>query len=141
MRSDKDYEPKIIISPEDYDDYLLMFHRELLRIGENLDPPSPFRSELRDGENVKVVINDTNDLHYCIEHFCDEISNGKLTHVIVGDPATLGYKFETLDKMCLDFDLPVRYFKNKEWIIVLINITVDEKITVENSTINVRKKK
>ena len=86
------------------------------------------------------MINDTNDLHYCIEHFYDMIENGDTKHVIVGDPGTNGYKFEILDAMCDDFDIPVSYVKNKDWIIVMINISNDDKMIIEQSQLQIRKR-
>jgi hypothetical protein len=140
--TDEEYTPKRIISEVDYDNYLLMLHRELanLKIIENTDPPSPFRKFLLQEEDIKIVINDTNDLYYCIRYFVDQIQNDEIKHAIIGDPYTLGYKHDVLDKMTGDFNLPVSFVKNKDWIIALINITDSESIIIEDSTIRVRKK-
>ena len=73
-----DYEPKIIIREEQYQEYLLSLHRTLGNLAENRDPPNPFRSLLEEGDNLKIIVNDTNDLRHCIKEFEQKILDCKL---------------------------------------------------------------
>ena len=131
-----DYQPKVIIREEQYQEYLLDLHRTLGYLAENRDPPNPFRSLLEEGDNLKIIINDTNDLRFCIKEFEDKIKEGELEHVIIGDPHTFGYGFQLLDKMVEDVDIPVDWIKDKRWIIIKLNID-DKKLVIEQSRIRV----
>lgn len=131
-----DYQPKIIIREEQYQEYLLDLHRTLGYLAENRDPPNPFRSLLEEGDNLKIIINDTNDLRFCIKEFEDKIKEGELEHVIIGDPHTFGYGFQLLDKMVEDVEIPVDWIKDKRWIIIKLNID-DKKLVIEQSRIRV----
>ena len=130
------YQPKIIIRNEQYEEYLLDLHRSLGYMAENRDPPNPFRSLLEEGDNLKIIVNDTNDLHHCIKEFEDKIKEGELENVIIGDPHTFGYGFELLDKMIEDVDIPCVWMKDKRWIIIMLNID-DKKLIIEQSRIRV----
>lgn len=131
-----DYEPRVIISPEWYESYLIDLHRTLSYTAECKDSPNPFRSLLQEGDNLKVVINDTNDLRYCIKHFEQKILNEELEHVIIGDPHTYGYGFQLLDKMIEDITVPASYTKDKSWILVMLN-TDNKKLVIEDGKIRV----
>lgn len=131
-----DYEPKIIIREEQYQEYLLSLHRTLGNLAENRDPPNPFRSLLEEGDNLKIIVNDTNDLRHCIKEFEQKILDGDLEYVIIGDPHTYGYGFQLLDKMVEDLDLPIRWRKDKQWIIVEINID-NKQIVIENNKLKI----
>ena len=135
MKYDNEYVPKIIISPEYYDDYLLELHRELSSIARNDDPPNPFRPKLEEG-NAKVVINDTNDLHWCIKYFERKIIDDELKYVIIGDPNSFGYGDVLLDNMSKDSELPLDYIKSKQWIIVMINID-NKKLVIKNNRLDI----
>jgi hypothetical protein len=131
-----DYQPKIIIREEQYQEYLLDLHRTLGHIAINRDPPNPFRSLLEEGDNLKIIVNDTNDLRHCIKEFEQKILDGDLENVIIGDPHTFGYGFELLDKMIEDVEVPIHYFKDKHWITVMINID-NKNLVIEQSRIKV----
>ena len=131
-----DYEPKIIIREEQYQEYLLNLHRTLGNLAENRDPPNPFRSLLEEGDNLKIIVNDTNDLHHCIKEFEQKILDGDLEYVIIGDPHTYGYGFQLLDKMVENLDLPIRWRKDKQWIIVEINID-NKQLVIENNKLKI----
>ena len=131
-----DYQPKIIIREEQYQEYLLDFHRTLGYLAENRDPPNPFRSLLEEGDNLKIIVNDTNDLRHCIKEFEQKILDGDLENVIIGDPHTFGYGFDLLDKMIEDVEVPIHYFKDKRWITVMINID-NKNLVIEQSRIRV----
>ena len=131
-----DYQPKIIIREEQYQEYLLDFHRTLGYLAENRDPPNPFRSLLEEGDNLKIIVNDTNDLRHCIKEFEQKILDGDLEHVIIGDPHTFGYGFDLLDKMIEDVELPISWSKDKRWITVMINIH-NKNLVIEQSRIRV----
>lgn len=131
-----DYEPKIIIREEQYQEYLLSLHRTLGNLAENRDPPNPFRSLLEEGDNLKIIVNDTNDLRHCIKEFEQKILDGDLEYVIIGDPHTYGYGFQLLDKMVEDLDLPIRWRKDKQWIIVEINID-NKQLVIENNKLKI----
>ena len=130
------YEPKIIITPEQYDSHLLNLHRTVGYMCENRDPPNPFRSLLEEGDNIKLVINDTNDLNYCIKHFEERMEDGEFQHVIIGDPHAFGYGTEILDKMTANLSVPVSWLKDKQWILILLN-TDKEKLVIEHGKIRV----
>ena len=131
-----DYEPKIIIREEQYQEYLLSLHRTLGNLAENRDPPNPFRSLIEEGDNLKIIVNDTNDLRHCIKEFEQKILDGDLEYVIIGDPHTYGYGFQLLDKMVEDLDLPIRWRKDKQWIIVEINID-NKQLVIENNKLKI----
>lgn len=131
-----DYEPKIIIREEQYQEYLLNLHRTLGNLAENRDPPNPFRSLLEEGDNLKIIVNDTNDLRHCIKEFEQKILDGDLEYVIIGDPHTYGYGFQLLDKMVEDLDLPITWRKDKQWIIVEINID-NKQLVIENNKLKI----
>lgn len=130
------YEPKIIIREEQYQQYLLDLHRTLGYLAENRDPPNPFRSLLEEGDNLKIIVNDTNDLHHCIKEFEQKILDGDLQYVIIGDPHTYGYGMEILDKMTQDVSLPINWSKDKHWIIIEINID-NKKLVIENNKLKI----
>ena len=130
------YEPRTIISPEQYDEYLLDLHRTLATIAEDQDPPNPFRGLIEEGDNVRVVVNDTNDLHFCIEHFNKKINASEAEHVVIGDPNTLGYTIEALERMMDGLD--ATFTKNKQWIIVMLN-TSNKKLVIKNRKLKVEK--
>ena len=77
MEYTDDYKPKITIADVEYDSYLLQLHREIVsnKIAEDRDSPNPFRATIIE-DNVKTVINDTNDLHYALKHFEKKIELG-----------------------------------------------------------------
>ena len=131
-----EYQPKIIIREEQYQEYLLDFHRTLGYQAENRDPPNPFRSLLQEGDNLKIIVNDTNDLRHCIKEFEQKILDGDLEHVIIGDPHTFGYGFDLIEKMIEDVELPISWSKDKRWITVMINID-NKKLIIEQSRIKV----
>ena len=131
-----DYQPKIIITPEQYDSHLLNLHREIGFISENRDPPNPFRGLLEEGNNLKIVVNDTNDLRFCVKHFEERITDGEFEHVIIGDPNSFGYGFQILDKMLEDIKISASWNKNKQWIFVMLNIN-NKKLIIEHGKIRV----
>lgn len=131
-----DYQPKVIIREEQYQEYLLDLHRTLGYMAENRDEPNPFRSLLEEGDNLKIIVNDTNDLRHCIKEFEQKILDGDLEHVIIGDPHTFGYGFELIEKMIEDVELPINWSKDKHWITVMINID-NKKLVIEQSRIRV----
>ena len=133
-----DYQPKIIIREEQYQEYLLDLHRTLGYLAENRDPPNPFRSLLEEGENLKIIVNDTNDLHHCIKEFEYKIKEGELEHVIIGDPHTFGYGFQLIETMIDDVDIPVDWIKDKRWIIIKLNIDDNKKLVIEQSRIRIK---
>lgn len=130
------YEPKIIITPEQYDSHLLNLHREVGYLCENRDPPNPFRGLLEEGDNLRIAINDTNDLRFCVKHFEERIADGEFEHVIIGDPNAFGYGFELLDKILEDVEIPAEWNKNKQWIFILLN-TDKNKLVIEHGKIRV----
>ena len=133
----ENYEPRIIISPENYDSHLLDLHRQLAQFADNLDPPNPFRGLLEEGDNIKIAINDTNDLHFCIKYFEKKILDGELTNVVIGDPHTIGYSFEAIEKMTEEISIVVDWNKNKDWIVVMLNTTTDN-LVIEHGKIRVK---
>ncbi len=134
MEYTDDYEPKIIIADGDYDSYLLQLHREIVanKLAEDRDAPNPFRERIIE-DNIKIVVNDTNDLHYALKHFEKKIELGIYDYVIIGDPNVLGYKYDTLQSMCVDMNYYTKLIKTKDWIICLINISENNKLIVENN--------
>jgi len=127
-----DYEPRIIILPDLYDEYELLLHRELASFAINLDPPNPFRTLTKEGEGVKIVVNDTNDLPFAIQHFQLQIKDGKYHTVIVGDPAPNGYSLSVLDRLVDESEYRVKYIRNKDWIIFMINIDEGGQLYIED---------
>lgn len=132
------YEPRVIIPEEHKTEYLISLHRTLGYTAENLDPPSPFRGLLEEGDNLKIVLNDTNDLRHCIKEFEDKILEGELKHVIIGDPHTFGYGVQILDKMLEDVSIPAFWEKDKQWILVKLNIVAENKLIIEESRIRIK---
>ena len=127
-----EYEPKRIIMPEMYDEYELLLHRELASYAVTLDPPNPFRKSIMESPDVKIVVNDTNDLPFVIKHFETQVEDNKYTTVIIGDPAPLGYSLDVLDRLNDESPLVSRYIRNKDWIIYMINIDAHEKLYIED---------
>jgi hypothetical protein len=134
----EDYEPKNVIRHEEYDNYLLDLHRTIANFAEDRDPPSPFRGLIEEGDNIRIVVNDTNDLRFCIEHFQKRILDGELEHVIIGDPHTIGYSIDAIERMTSDLEISADWSRDKDWIIIKLN-TVDKKIVIENRKIRVEK--
>ncbi len=134
----EDYEPKNVIRHEEYDNYLLDLHRTIANFAEDRDPPSPFRGLIEEGDNIRIVVNDTNDLRFCIEHFQKRILDGELEHVIIGDPHTIGYSVDAIERMTSDLEISADWSRDKDWIIIKLN-TVDKKIVIENRKIRVEK--
>ena len=134
----EDYEPKNVIRHEEYDNYLLDLHRTIANFAEDRDPPSPFRGLIEEGENIRIVVNDTNDLRFCIEHFQKRILDGELENVIIGDPHTIGYSIDAIERMTSDLEISADWSRDKDWIIIKLN-TVDKKIVIENRKIRVEK--
>lgn len=132
------YEPKTVISPEHYDEYLLDLHRTLSATTENQDPPNPFSSVVEADDNIKVVVNDTNDLHYCIEHLEKKINENEIEYAIIGDPHTIGYSLEALERMMQTVSIDATFIKSKQWIIVMLN-TSDKKLVIRNRKLRVEK--
>lgn len=134
MEYTDDYKPKITIVDTEYDSYLLQLHREIVsnKIAENRDSPNPFRAKIVE-DNVKTVINDTNDLHYALKHFEKKIELGIYDYVIVGDPHVIGYNYDTLQSMCRDIKYYTKAIQTKDWIICLINIKDSNKLIIENN--------
>lgn len=134
MEYTDDYEPKMIIADADYDSYLLQLHREIVanKLAEDRDSPNPFRERIVE-DNVKIVVNDTNDLHYALKHFEKKIELGIYEYVIVGDPHVLGYKYDSLQGICADINYNTVVIQTKDWIICLININEENKLIIENN--------
>jgi len=129
------YEPKIIIGKELYDDYLLQLHREVsYNIAVNLDPPNPFRSNIEEG-NIRILVNDTNDLHWALKYCERKIIEKEYEYVIIGDPNTIGYSSDVLENMCDDIKLETQIIKNKDWIICMININNRDNIIIKDNKI------
>ena len=133
-----DYQPKVVIREEQYQEYLLDLHRTIANFAEDRDPPSPFRGLIEEGDNIRIVVNDTNDLRFCIEHFQKRILDGELEHVIIGDPHTIGYSIDAIERMTSDLEISADWSRDKDWIIIKLN-TVDKKIVIENRKIRVEK--
>lgn len=130
----EEYEPKRIISEEDYDSYLLMLHRDLARIAENLDPPNPFRGLVEESEGMAVRINDTNDLPYAISYMENHLIDEKgYRHIILADPRPIGYSNDLLETISKSTIYPCQWFKTKEWIIFFINTNEDYKLVIYNN--------
>ena len=127
-----EYEPKRIIMPEMYDEYELLLHRELASYAVNLDPPNPFRKSIMESPDIKIIVNDTNDLPFVIKHFETQVEDNKYTTVIIGDPAPLGYSLDVLDRLNDESPYKSRFIRNKDWIIYMINIDVHEKLYIED---------
>lgn len=131
-----DYEPRIILKDFEYGEHLTSLYKEVAKISENLDPPNPFSSSITAGDNLKIVVNDTNDLRFCIKHFENKIKNDDCKYVIIGDPNSFGYGDELLQHMTDDVDLPIQYFKGPKWILVLININ-NKQLTIKDTKVQV----
>ncbi len=127
-----DYEPKRIIMPEWYDEYELSLHRELASYAVNLDAPNPFRKTITETIGIKILLNDTNDLPFVIQHFEEKITDGLEETVIIGDPAPLGYSLEVLDRLVDESKFTSRYIRNKDWIIYMINIDDHKRLYIED---------
>lgn len=131
------YVPRKIMSGEDCEDYMLLLHRELASIAKNYDPPNPFRGLISHDESLEIVVNDTNDLHWLIAFYEEKIIDGDASHVILADPNSYGYRFDTLDKMCDDRKVPCYYVKNKDWIIFMLNTKDNEKLILKDGKLAV----
>jgi hypothetical protein len=134
MEYTNEYEPRIIIDDAYYDSYLLQLHREIVAscIAEDRDSPNPFREKIVE-DNVKTVVNDTNDLHYALKYFEKQIDLKKHEYVIIGDPNSIGYKYESLQHMCKDIKYYTKLIQTKDWIICTININDNNKLIIENN--------
>ena len=60
---------------------------------------------------IQIVLNDTNDLRYCIKNFEQKILDEELEHVIIGDPNTFGYGENLINEMIKDITVPASYTK------------------------------
>jgi hypothetical protein len=138
MEYSESYVPKTIIGKEMYDDYLLQLHREIsYNLAENIDPPNPFRGPITDG-NVKILVNDTNDLHWGLTYCENKILADEYEYVIIGDPHTIGYTIDILERMKSEMSIPATFIKTKEWIIFLLNISENDKLTIQNNEIVIK---
>jgi hypothetical protein len=138
MEHPEKYQPKIIIADLDYDSYLLQLHREIVanKIAEDQDNPNPFRGNIVE-DNIKIIVNDTNDLYYVLKHFEKKIDLGIYEYVIIGDPHVLGYKYDTLQSMCRDMKYHTKIIQIKDWIICLINIKDNNKLIIKDNKLAV----
>lgn len=132
---DDEYEPHLIMTPEDYDEYLLMLHRDLAsNMAINLDPPNPFRGMVEESENLAIRINDTNDLPYAISYMEKKlIGEQGFTHVILADPRPIGYSNDLLDTLAENTTYPCQWYKTKEWIIFILNTKDDYKLVIKEN--------
>ncbi|MDA9373939.1 hypothetical protein N9R43_01020 [bacterium] len=133
------YEPKTIISPLRYDAHLLELHRQLALIAEDQDPPNPFNTAVEIDDDLSVALNDTNDLHFCIEYFVKKITENDLKYVIIGDPNTSGYTHDALTRMMEDTGIHSEFIQGSQWIIIKLN-TDDTKLVIKNRKLRVEKK-
>ena len=132
------YTPKTIISNEMYDDYLLQLHREIAHsLAKSLDPPNPFRGTIEEG-NVKILLNDTNDLHWALTYCEKKIHAEEHKYIIMGDPHTIGYSIEILERMESELNIPGTFIKTKEWIIFLLNTSEFNKLIIEKNEIVIK---
>lgn len=129
----EEYEPKLIIAEEQYDEYLLMLHRDLARMAEVLDPPNPFRGLVNESEGLAVRINDTNDLPYAISYMENKIEDKEFNKIILADPHPIGYSYELLEKFAETTKFPCQWFKTKNWIIFFINTNEDCKLVIQHN--------
>ena len=127
------YEPKLIMTPDQYDDYLLMLHRDLARMAENLDPPNPFRGLVQESDGIAIRINDTNDLHYAITYMENLIEEDQFKHIILADPRPIGYSFEILEKMGDETKFPCQWMKTNDWIIFILNTDEQHKLVIKEN--------
>jgi hypothetical protein len=130
---DDNYEPKLILTPEQYDSYLLMLHRDLAIMADNLDPPNPFRGMVDESEGLAIRINDTNDLPYAIQYMENKIEDKEFDKIILADPRPIGYKYELLEKFAETTRFPCQWFKTNDWIIFILNTKDDYKLVIQDN--------
>lgn len=121
-----------------YDEYELLLHRELASMSVNHDPPNPFRGTATETVGVRIYVNDTNDLPYQIQAATETIKDGISTTVIIGDPYTIGYRAEILDRLAEECPYPCRYVRNKDWIVFMVNILPDQTLHIQDGKFLVR---
>ena len=132
-----DYQPKVILTEHEHDEYLTELYKNVKSICNNLDPPNPFNNSLTSGDNIQIVLNDTNDLRHCIKKYERKILDGYAEHVIIGDPNAFGYGENLINEMIKDVSLPIEFTRNSKWIIVKINI-VGKELIIKNTRIWVK---
>lgn len=127
------YEPKIILDERQLPDFELLMARELAMYIQSDDPPSPFRGPLESTDEVKMVINNTNDLKFQVEHWISEIKNGANDVVLIGDPFRHGYSMQIINNIAELCDIPCNYIVAKDWIIFCLNIADLSKLRIKDS--------
>jgi hypothetical protein len=138
MEYSESYVPKRVIGKEMYDDYLLQLHREIAHnLAKSLDPPNPFRGTIEEG-NVKILLNDTNDLHWALTYCEKKIHAEEYKYIIMGDPNTIGYSMSILERMESELSIPGTFIKTKEWIIFLLNTNEFDKLIIEKNEIVIK---
>lgn len=131
-----EYEPKIIIGDNQIPDFQLLMARELAMYIRSEDPPSPFRGPLESTDQVKMVINNTNDLKYQVDHWMNEIKNGNENIVLIGDPFRQGYGMQAINSIANLCDIPCNYIVNDSWIIFCLNISDLSALYIKDSALH-----
>jgi hypothetical protein len=129
------YEPKVIISNSQIQDFQLLMARELANYIRSEDPPNPFRGPLESSDHVKIALNKTNDLKYMVDHWISEIKNGDADIVLLGDPFRHGYSMQVINKIADACDVPCNYIVAKDWIVFCLNLKDMTSLYIKDSTI------
>ena len=128
------YTPKRILSDIEEAEMGAEFLAYLVSKADNRDPITPFSHIPSIDDNLIIHFNTTNDLKWTIDDAIGWINNKEYNHVIIGDRAN-SYSTELCEGIQELFQMymPIKIYKNSDWIVVEINIT-NKELIISNQT-------
>lgn len=128
------YTPKRILSDIEEAEMGAEFLAYLVSKADNRDPITPFSHIPSIDDNLIIHFNTTNDLKWTIDDAIGWINNKEYNHVIIGDRAN-SYSTELCEGLQELFQMymPIKIYKNSDWIVVEINIT-NKELIISNQT-------
>jgi hypothetical protein len=130
----KPYTPKRILSDIEEAEMGAEFLAYLVSKADNRDPITPFSHIPSIDDNLIIHFNTTNDLKWTIGDAISWINNKECNHVIIGDRAN-SYSTELCEGIQELFQMymPIKIYKNSDWIVVEIN-TTNKELIISNQT-------
>jgi|ETN07SMinimDraft_1059922.scaffolds.fasta_scaffold02425_17 hypothetical protein len=128
------YTPKRILSDIEEAEMGAEFLAYLVSKADNRDPITPFSHIPSIDDNLIIHFNTTNDLKWTIGDAISWINNKECNHVIIGDRAN-SYSTELCEGIQELFQMymPIKIYKNSDWIVVEIN-TTNKELIISNQT-------
>lgn len=128
------YTPKRILSDIEEAEMGAEFLAYLVSKADNRDPITPFSHIPSIDDNLIIHFNTTNDLKWTIGDAISWINNKECNHVIIGDREN-SYSTELCEGIQELFQMymPIKIYKNSDWIVVEIN-TTNKELIISNQT-------